>query len=167
MESGKNVRTDSSSGKPHSFPSKEPITTASPTQDVDDINLEPAFEKPTENTGPADEPHSIYTTNQKRAIILAASIAAFFSPLSANIYLPALNTLAKDLSVSNTLITLTVTTYLVRNHFLTKLVEQMLGLLLNEVSWRGNSKILRCSRYFLLIGIIWDSDGRARSENNV
>lgn len=135
MEVGKDIRIESSSEKPHSIPSKEPIAATNPTQDVDDIDVEPAFdEKPTENISPADEPHSIYTTNQKRAIILAASIAAFFSPLSANIYLPALNTLAKDLSVSNTLITLTVTSYLVRKFSLLKFVDFMLDLLLNDVN---------------------------------
>lgn len=71
-------------------------------------------EKPVSDTSAADnEPFSVYTRNQKRCLVLAASIAAFFSPLSANIYLPALNTLAKQLNVTNTLITLTVTTYLV------------------------------------------------------
>jgi hypothetical protein len=67
-----------------------------------------ATEEPILLVNVSDEPHSIYTTPQKRIIILTASVAAFFSPLSANIYLPALNTLAHDLHVSNTLITLTV-----------------------------------------------------------
>jgi hypothetical protein len=133
MEDGKDVHSDSSSGKPHQILSKEPITTTNHTQSSDDIYLEPAFEKTAKGFSPTDEPHSIYTTNQKRAIILAASIAAFFSPLSANIYLPALNTLAEDLSVSNTLITLTVTTYLVRNCFHTIIAKRMLQMLLNNV----------------------------------
>jgi predicted MFS family arabinose efflux permease len=46
-------------------------------------------------------------------MVVFAAIAAFFSPLTASIYLPALNTLAKDLNVSNSQITLTITTYLV------------------------------------------------------
>jgi hypothetical protein len=58
--------------------------------------------------------YSIYTKNQKRMIILAASIASFFSPMGSNIYIPALNSVAKDMHVSNSLITLTLTTYLVR-----------------------------------------------------
>lgn len=56
---------------------------------------------------------SIWSPKEKRLIILTASIAAFFSPVSAQIYFPALNTIAKDLSVSNTLINLTITTYMV------------------------------------------------------
>jgi hypothetical protein len=60
-------------------------------------------------------PYSIYSKKQKIVIILAASIASFFSPMSANIYIPALNSIAKDLHVSNTLINLTLTSYLVSN----------------------------------------------------
>jgi hypothetical protein len=59
-------------------------------------------------------PYTIYSKKQKIAIILAASVASFFSPMSANIYIPALNSVAADLHVSNTLINLTLTTYLVR-----------------------------------------------------
>lgn len=65
------------------------------------------------------EKHSVFSSNQKKVIVIMASIAAFFSPLSANIYLPALNTLAHDLNVSNSRINLTVTTYLVILLFLT------------------------------------------------
>lgn len=117
MASEKDVQIDSNSEALPPKPWKKPLATTQSTQADDSIVLEKASEKTSENASPDAEPHSIYTTNQKRAIILAASIAAFFSPLSANIYLPALNTLAKDLNVSNTLITLTVTTYLVSYQF--------------------------------------------------
>jgi len=60
-----------------------------------------------------DEPYSCYTVWQKRGLITAASLAAFFSPLSASIYIPALTTLATAEHVSNTLINLTITSYLV------------------------------------------------------
>lgn len=56
---------------------------------------------------------------EKRLIVFTASSAALFSPLSANIYFPIFNTLAKDLHVTNTLINLTVTTYMVSPHLLT------------------------------------------------
>ncbi len=65
------------------------------------------------NDPPIHESFSIYTKKQKRLMVVVAAIAAFFSPLTASIYLPALNTLAKDLNVSNSQITLTITTYLV------------------------------------------------------
>ncbi|KAG9792292.1 hypothetical protein KCU88_g907, partial [Aureobasidium melanogenum] len=42
-----------------------------------------------------------------------AAWAGFFSPVSANIYFPALNPLAQDLHVSDTLINLTLTSYMI------------------------------------------------------
>ena len=60
-----------------------------------------------------DTPYSVYSVGQRRLIVLAASLAAFFSPLSANIYYPALPVIAKDLGTTNTQINLTVTTYLI------------------------------------------------------
>lgn len=59
--------------------------------------------------------YSTFTTLQKRLIILAAALASAFSPLSANIYYPALNSIAKDLKVSTSQINLTITTYMVRS----------------------------------------------------
>lgn len=58
--------------------------------------------------------HSVFTKNQKRFIVVMASWAGFFSPVSANIYFPALNELAHDLKVTSTLINLTLTSYMVR-----------------------------------------------------
>ena len=57
--------------------------------------------------------HSVFTKNQKRFIVVMASFGGFFSPVSANIYFPALNALAKDLNVTSTLINLTLTSYMV------------------------------------------------------
>lgn len=62
-------------------------------------------------TGP---PRSVFTLNQKRFIVFMVSAASFFSPLSANIYFPALNSLAKAEHVSDSLINLTLTSYMVR-----------------------------------------------------
>ena len=58
-------------------------------------------------------PYSSFTTLQKRYIVFIAAGAGFFSSLSAQIYFPALNTLAEDLTVSISLINLTVTSYMV------------------------------------------------------
>lgn len=58
--------------------------------------------------------YSIYTSRQKTLIVIIASLASLFSPLSANIYYPALEILADDLHVSASNINLSVTTYLVR-----------------------------------------------------
>ena len=57
--------------------------------------------------------HSVFTRNQKLFIVFMASWAGFFSPVSGQIYFPALNALAKDLHVSNSLINLTLTSYMV------------------------------------------------------
>lgn len=61
-----------------------------------------------------EPPFSIFSRSEKTFIVIIASLAALFSPLSANIYYPALNILAKDLNVSNSLINLTITSYLVK-----------------------------------------------------
>ncbi|KAK4544120.1 hypothetical protein LTR36_004618 [Oleoguttula mirabilis] len=58
-------------------------------------------------------PFSIFTTKQKRFIVFMVAMAGFFSPLSANIYFPALNTLAIDFDVSSATINLTLTTYMI------------------------------------------------------
>ncbi|KIV92445.1 hypothetical protein PV10_03742 [Exophiala mesophila] len=57
--------------------------------------------------------YSVFSKNQKRFIIFMASWAGFFSPISGTIYYPALNPLAADLNVSNTLINLTLTSYMI------------------------------------------------------
>ncbi|KAJ9317094.1 hypothetical protein DTO271D3_2833 [Paecilomyces variotii] len=57
--------------------------------------------------------YSIFSKSQIRYIVFIASWAGFFSPLSSQIYFPALNTLANDLHVSNSLINLTLTSYMI------------------------------------------------------
>ncbi|KAL6713148.1 hypothetical protein ACLMJK_009269 [Lecanora helva] len=57
------------------------------------------------------EQFSIFSSTQKRAIAVAGSCAAFFSPASSNIYFPALVTIARDVHVSLSQINLTITTY--------------------------------------------------------
>ncbi|PWY67883.1 MFS general substrate transporter [Aspergillus heteromorphus CBS 117.55] len=60
-----------------------------------------------------EEVYTIFSKKAKILIVMTASFAGLFSPLSANIYLPALDTLADELHVSDTLINLTVTTYMI------------------------------------------------------
>lgn len=57
--------------------------------------------------------YSVFTTWQKRAMVLAAALTAFFSPLTAQIYLPALTVIANDFDVTSSQINLTITTYMV------------------------------------------------------
>ena len=62
---------------------------------------------------------SVFSLSKKRFIVFMASWAGFFSPVSSQIYYPALNSLTKDLSVSITLVNLTLTSYMVNYiHFL-------------------------------------------------
>ena len=59
------------------------------------------------------EDYSVFTVWQKRWIILLASFAGWFSPMTGSIYFPALDQIADDLHVSNAKVNITVTTYLV------------------------------------------------------
>ena len=62
------------------------------------------------------EIYTILDKKQKRFIIAMASLGAFFSPLSGNIYYPALNSMATSLQVSGSLINLTITSYMVQEY---------------------------------------------------
>ncbi|KAF7190830.1 MFS transporter M6 [Pseudocercospora fuligena] len=66
-----------------------------------------------EHQAMASEDYSIFTTGQKRAIIVSGSFAAWFSPMTGSIYYPALNSIAADLHVSSSKVNITVTTYLI------------------------------------------------------
>ena len=61
----------------------------------------------------SEEIYTIFGKKQKRFIITMASLGAFFSPISGNIYYPALNSLATSVHVSESLINLTITSYMV------------------------------------------------------
>ncbi|CAI7639996.1 unnamed protein product [Penicillium crustosum] len=74
----------------------------------DEVNEETSLVHP-----PTAEPYSVFTSKQKRLIILIAALASSFSPLSANIYYPALNSIAKELRVGPSQINLTITTYMI------------------------------------------------------
>ncbi|KAF1979081.1 MFS general substrate transporter [Bimuria novae-zelandiae CBS 107.79] len=56
---------------------------------------------------------SVWSTRGKKAIIFSASFASLLAPLSSNIYFPALEPIAKDLNVSNTLVNLSISTYII------------------------------------------------------
>ncbi|KAI3392925.1 hypothetical protein diail_4974 [Diaporthe ilicicola] len=81
---------------------------------------EPPSEKPVVSPGvdveqaqPAPPPYSAFGRWEKTMIVLGATMAAFFSPLTGQIYFPALNVVAKDFGVSASQINLTVTTYMI------------------------------------------------------
>ncbi|KAJ3508638.1 hypothetical protein NM208_g15793 [Fusarium decemcellulare] len=62
------------------------------------------------SSGPA---YSTFSKNTRRWIIALATAASFVSPLTANIYFPALNPIAEDLDVSVSLINITLTSYMI------------------------------------------------------
>lgn len=72
---------------------------------------------------PVPPPYSSFSTAKKRYIVATAAGAGLFSSLSAQIYFPALNTLASDLNVSASMINLTVTSYMVRTPHLIQIIQ--------------------------------------------
>ncbi|CEJ57865.1 Putative Citrate synthase [Penicillium brasilianum] len=81
--------------------------------DEDEENAEPVETTSLLSHASPQKPYSVFSNTQKRLIILVAAIASTFSPLSANIYFPALSSIAKDLGVSPSQINLTITTYMI------------------------------------------------------
>lgn len=61
-------------------------------------------------TGP---PYSIFTPRAKIFIVVAVSISSLISPFGATTFYPALDSIARDLNVTPTLINLSLTTYMV------------------------------------------------------
>ena len=81
--------------------------------DKDEANGQTEPENASQEQQPPEPPFSIFTSRERNFVVIMASLAALFSPLSANIYYPALNTLSEDLHESLSKINLTITTYLV------------------------------------------------------
>ena len=78
---------------------------ATPTDDSELNNAEPPFDSP-----PA---YSVFTRGERRMMMVLVGLAMLFSPLTANIYFPAMSKLEADLDTSAQLINLTITSYLV------------------------------------------------------
>ena len=74
-----------------------------------------------------------------KAIIFAASFASLLSPLSGQIYFPALNSVAGNLHVSDSLVNLSITTYLVSPFSLCFLILYS-GPLLTLQQWSSISR---------------------------
>ncbi|RFU30458.1 hypothetical protein B7463_g5850, partial [Scytalidium lignicola] len=58
-------------------------------------------------------PYHVFTAAKKKQLVYIVSLAGLFSPLSSNIYFPALGQIATDLSVDIKLVSLTITVYMV------------------------------------------------------
>ena len=83
-------------------PPAEVSTAEKTTEDLEALHQTPS--------GPV---YSVFNDRQRKFIVFMVACAGFFSPLSANIYFPALNALSRDLHVSNELINLTLTSYMI------------------------------------------------------
>ncbi|KAJ5595272.1 uncharacterized protein N7459_001480 [Penicillium hispanicum] len=57
--------------------------------------------------------HSAFGKHQKRFIVLMVTMASFFSPLSGQIYYPVMPTLVQNYHLTNALVNLTITTYMI------------------------------------------------------
>lgn len=71
------------------------------------------FVRPAHQSTQPESIYSIFSHRQKKIIISFASIAAFLSPLSSQIYLPAVEQIAQDFHTTNNRINLTITTFLI------------------------------------------------------
>ncbi|KAI0134953.1 MFS general substrate transporter [Daldinia grandis] len=91
--------------------------------DMDDSEDAPSSEDSIEEDEPQDletlsrvssgPPYSVFSSSMIRWIIFMTSISAFVSPITANIYFPAIPILSHDLGVTIAQINLTLTTYMI------------------------------------------------------
>ncbi|EFX01825.1 major facilitator superfamily transporter multidrug resistance [Grosmannia clavigera kw1407] len=108
--------------KPRTYLSTAVLLVEPPSEDVvaDEEGSPSSSPSPIHNvvtTLPPEEqvppPYSIYSTWEKRWIVLGASLGAFISPLTGQIYLPALNKIETDFHITASKVNLTVTTYMI------------------------------------------------------
>ncbi|KZS95891.1 MFS general substrate transporter, partial [Sistotremastrum niveocremeum HHB9708] len=97
-------------------------STSQRTSGVEDADLEAA--SPTHSNDPkqelgtnkdvnSDASYSIFSRREKWFLVFLGSLSALLSPLTANIYLPALPIISQEFNKSLELINLTVTTYMI------------------------------------------------------
>jgi uncharacterized membrane protein YidH (DUF202 family) len=63
--------------------------------------------------GGPGRPHSVFSTSRRRLALTIVTVAGFFGPLAAGIYLPALPILQREFSTSTTTINATVSVFMV------------------------------------------------------
>ena len=80
---------------------------------AEDASAERATDLEVLRQAPSGPAYSVFSDRQRKFIVFMVACAGFFSPLSANIYFPALNSLSRDLKVSSELINLTLTSYMI------------------------------------------------------
>ncbi|PBP27927.1 MFS general substrate transporter [Diplocarpon rosae] len=60
-----------------------------------------------------EPPYHVFSLARKKQLVYIVSLAGLFSPLSSNIYFPALGNIARDLKISLSMVSLTVTIYMI------------------------------------------------------
>ncbi|CAM6031690.1 unnamed protein product, partial [Sphagnum compactum] len=102
-------------GKQTKSPQKKVIAAEQKYDRIEDGQeaVEPPSEQPVQGTAIPGEDYSIFTVGQKKLMIMTASLASLFSPMATAIYYPSLDTISKDLNVTNSKINITVTIFLV------------------------------------------------------
>ena len=107
----KSSSSDLSSPDDVSVAKETPAVSAGAVSDVDAVNSDP--ELADIDAASIGDAYTVFSTPTRRFIIAMVTISAVFSPMTANIYFPALSPIAADLDVSIGLINLTLTTYMV------------------------------------------------------
>lgn len=107
------IRRSCAPGEPLGSCTPRNVNTQPEIQPSNSSHRDATEETPLLESQSITERYSVFSNHQKRLIVLTAATASAFSPLSANIYYPALNSIAADLGVNNSQINLTITTYMV------------------------------------------------------
>lgn len=81
--------------------------------DDKDADVEAARDTVAATATPEAVNYSVFTRREKIFITAMASMTSFFSPFTASVYLPAINTLAVDYHTTVSKINLTITTYMI------------------------------------------------------
>ena len=84
-----------------------------PSSGNNDVEKGPPDDVELSRTVSSGPPYTIFSKRMKQFIVVMAMAAGFFSPFSANIYFPALDQIAADLHITNALVNLTLTTYMI------------------------------------------------------
>ncbi|KAJ5836330.1 Major facilitator superfamily domain general substrate transporter [Penicillium robsamsonii] len=66
-----------------------------------------------ESQAPVSPSYHVFPRSRKLLMVIIVSLAAIFSPLSSNIYFPALTDVAEELNISMSLASLTITVYMI------------------------------------------------------
>lgn len=90
--------------------SKANAHTESESESDPDLNAVEAQQPPRRDSRPA---HTAFSKYEKLLIVVMVTMAAFFSPLSGQIYYPVMPTLVKNYHLTTSLVNLTITTYMI------------------------------------------------------